>query len=650
MARSPLLLALVLGLHLVSSWLVSRRWARPGADRMWSVVLVTFLQWGTLATVLSLAHALTPGAWAAGLGVIAAASFAFARAPALGNPGPPHRERAPSASVLLGWAGLALVVACALVVQWRTPLHKGDDLMYHGARAAYWVQNRSLLPYPTHNDRQNVFTAAADLPFLIGLLFTGDERIARVLHLAALPLAVWGLLRLGRTLGVRGPAALVGPALFVTTPLVVSASEGIGAELWTTLGLLGLLHCLVRVLRGTRATALSAWLGVGAFASLCLAFKLTLLPVVGLVVLAAMVSVAPSPAPRWRALVGGLLLGAVGSGLALTLAANAATYGHPFGPAAMQRVHRSDLRLETVRAHAARVPFLLTGVPALWSDRARDSLQRSAEWLAERTGAATPLRGERREGWPGAFQPRVSRLDARFSLTAVLGAAAGLWVGVQWARRRRRAPAWRWPPAWIVLVTATLGLAIVMFLRWQAAAGLPDRFLVPLLAPAAALVSYAVFSLRRRRGVMAAFLVLLAWSLVPGAVQITRATVHALAEPPRPPGRVGLFADAAAALPEGARVLLVANQGSGDYVLFAPERGFSNVVLPWGQAPFDAAALRARIVRDRPTHVLIENAEAVDFHWGGTLRTREMVAEVAAQPGARAIRLPDPAMRLFALD
>ena len=190
----------------------------------------------------------------------------------------------------------------------------------------------------------------------------------------------------------------------------------------------------------------------------------------------------------------------------------------------------------------------------------------------------------------------------------------------------------------------------MLFLRWQAAAGLPDRFLVPLLAPAAALVSYAVFVLRSRRAVMAAFLVLLAWSVIPGVVQITRAVARALAEPARAPGRVGLFADAAAALPEGARVLLVSNQSSGDYVLFAPERGFSNVVLPWGQGPFDPAVLRDRIARERPTHVLIENADVVDFHWGGTLRTREMAAEVAARPGVRPILLPDPAMRLFALD
>jgi hypothetical protein len=650
MARSPLLLAVVVGLHVVDSWLVSRRWLRPGADRAWGIVLLTFLQWGTLSTILSLAQALTPAGWLAGLTVMTAAALTAGRKSDPAWPAPSRVEHRPVVARAAGLAVLALVLGAAFVVQWRIPLHKGDDLMYHGARAAHWLQHRSLLPYPTHNDRQNVFTAAADLPFLIGLLFTRDERVARLLHLTALPLAVWGTFALGRKLGARGGAALIGPLLFATTPLVVASAEGIGAELWTAVGLLGFLYYLVRVLRRPRARDSLAWFGLGAFTSLSLAFKLTLLPVPGLVGVATIVAGGPPLWPRLRALAGGLLVAAVGSGLVLTLAGNAWMYGHLLGPADMQRVHRSDLRRATVRAHLARMPFLVAGVPALWSDGARDSIQDAADWLADRTGATATLRGERREGWPGAFQPRIPRLDERFSLTAIFGLAAAAWTVVQWGRRRGRPYALRWPPGWIVFVTAILGLAIVLFLRWQTAAGLPDRFLVPLLAPAGAVVAYVVFALRRHTCAIAAFVVLFAWSLVPGVVQLTRATARAIAEPARPPGRVGLFADAAASLPEGARVLLVSDQSSGDYVLFAPERGFSNVVLPWGQGPFDAAVLRDRLARERPTHVLIQNAEAVDFHWGGTLRTREMVGAVEGLPGARRIPLPDPGMRLFALD
>ncbi len=96
-------------------------------------------------------------------------------------------------------------------------------------------------------------------------------------------------------------------------------------------------------------------------------------------------------------------------------------------------------------------------------------------------------------------------------------------------------------------------------------------------------------------------------------------------------------------------MLLVSSQNSGDYVLFAPERRYSNEVIPWGQEPFDRARLLERLAHDRPSHVLIENATRVDFHWGGMLSTRDFVAAIADLPGARRIPLPDPDLRLFAL-
>jgi hypothetical protein len=653
MDRSPLLLTAVLGLHLFDSWLLCRAGRLRRGERFWGMLLATFAQWGTLATVLSLGHALTPRGWLLGLTsiTIAAVLVARIRAPAGTASVVEPIPRRPRVVTTVGAAVLGLVVAAAFVVQWRTPLHKGDDLMYHASRAAYWLDHRSLLPYATHNDRQNVFPTGADLPFLVGLLFTHHERLARMLHLTALPLAIWGLFRLERVLGVRGPAALVGPLLFVTTPLVLASAEGMGAELWTAVGLLGLLHCLVGVVRAGGGRGRLGWFGLGAFAALGVSFKLTLLPVLVLLPFVLLVPGMASPPVTRRALVlaAGLLAGAIASGLALTGIANIATYGHPLGPPTMRTVHRSDPGLGPMRVHAARVPFLLFGVPAFGSEGLRQDFQRTAEGLADRIGATTPLRWERRPGWPGPFAVRVPPVDERFSLTALLGLGASAWVLYRWFRRRGRGRVWSWPPAWVVLVTGWSALAIVLFLRWQAAAGLPDRFLVPLLAPAAALVSVALGARRRRRWVVVAFTLLLAWGLMPGTLTLARRSARALAEPARAPGRVGIFADAAAALPAGARVLLVSNQNSGDYVLFAPERGFSNVVIPWGQRPFERAALLDLIARRHPTHVLIEDADHVDFHWGGTLSTTDMVSAVAALPGARRIPLPDGAMRLFAV-
>src|SRR5712692_9715518 len=75
---SSILLAAVLATHLSNSWLLSRAVGLRGDDRFWGVILGTFAQWGTLATVLSLAHALTRNGWLAGLAVITIAAVTVA--------------------------------------------------------------------------------------------------------------------------------------------------------------------------------------------------------------------------------------------------------------------------------------------------------------------------------------------------------------------------------------------------------------------------------------------------------------------------------------------------------------------------------------------------------------------------------------------
>jgi len=658
MDHSPILLAVVMGLHVLDSWALVRALGLRGQDRFWGIVLITFGQWGTLATVLSLVGALTPPGWLVGLAVVTALAAAIAwrrRAIVEGSrvPAPATRGRRWTPISVAGLAGAGLVMGAALVVQWRTPLHKGDDLMYHGSRAAYWLEHRGLLPYPTHNDRQNVVPVAAELPFLIALLFTRSERIARMVHLSALPLVLWGLHGLQRRLGLKGGAGLAGLLAFVTTPLVLASAEGIGAELWSAVGLLGFLYCLIRVVRDDGGgLGDKAWAGLGGFAALAVSFKLNLLPLLAVVPVAlfARRTAGANTVRRTLTLAGGLAVGGVATGLALTLFGNTRMYGHPLGPAEMRRVHESDLSLRSVRVHAARVPFLLAGIPAIPSESAREVLEDVAERLADGMGATEPLRWERRPGWPGAFEPRVPRWDERFSLTGLCGAGAGAWViGRAWRKRRRGRALVRWAPACVVVAVGACFLAIVFLVRWQSEAGVPDRFLVPLLAPSAALASLALRPPPRERWMRVALALALAWGCLPGARLLAQRARRVLEEDTHLPGRIGVFADAATVLPAGSRVLLVSNQNSGDYVLFGPEHGYSNVVIPWGQDPFDDVRLRDRLTRDRPTHVLVEDVDSVDFQWGGRLKTRTLVAAVSELPGARRIPLPDPRMRLFAL-
>lgn len=63
-----------------------------------------------------------------------------------------------------------------------TPLFKGDELYYHASRPLYWIQNASMAPYPTINDRQMVISFGTNLIFMWPILFTKSEIIGRMVY------------------------------------------------------------------------------------------------------------------------------------------------------------------------------------------------------------------------------------------------------------------------------------------------------------------------------------------------------------------------------------------------------------------------------------------------------------------------------------
>ncbi len=296
------------------------------------------------------------------------------------------------------------------------------------------------------------------------------------------------------------------------------------------------------------------------------------------------------------------------------------------------------------------MPFLIGGLPPVGSERLRARIESDVNRLARALGARGVLPDERR-GWPGTFRVPLPARDQRFSLTGVLVLGASLWLTARVLRRvrRRGSSAARGRPALVLAVCVALFLGIVYLVRWQPSAGVPDRLLVPLLAPAVALVGLLLSVLWRLRPLRLPLAGLLLWGAAPGVAELGERVARVIAEPAAAPAAAGVFGEAAALLPPDSRVLLLSSQSSGDYVLFGPARGYSNVVVPWGKAPFDRERFLERLEAMRATHVLVENNRQVDFHWAGGLATPRFAQTAARLPGSRRIPLSAPAMRLIAL-
>ena len=139
------------------------------------------------------------------------------------------------------------MLALSAITQIATPIHAGDEKMYHASRVIYWIQNQSVFPYVTHNDRQNITPFGSELFFLWPVLLTKTELIGRFVFWLAYPCAAIGQYLLLRAMKLSATAALVGVLILITTPLVAASAIGLKPEIWSILTLVGTSYWLVSV-------------------------------------------------------------------------------------------------------------------------------------------------------------------------------------------------------------------------------------------------------------------------------------------------------------------------------------------------------------------------------------------------------------------
>ncbi len=645
-----------------TSWAMAAGTARDKGERFWIFLAAAAMCLGSVATLASLAGVLAPAGWLLVQALLSLALHLALRswkrigggsAPASGQALSPGPGRLPDASTPAlprhGWLFcLILLIALSAALQIMTPVSGFDDRMYHASRVAYWMQNGSVLPFETHNDRQTVFSFGSELFFLWPLLFTKLEWLGRLVFWLAFPCAAMGLRRVILEAGGSGGLAWAGAALFLGTPLVFEQAVGLSPEIWLSLFVLGVAFWVLRA-RKNPADAPRCLFLAALWAAMAAGVKFTVLP--AFLFLAGVPILLRLKRKRIAlvALAGGALAGVLTSGLAVTLACNVIHFSHPLGPRGLRRVVQSDLGWRQIYVHSVRFPFLLAELPAIPFSGVRHWLERKGNKVAALLGADALLPLEENPGWPGRFAFNVRPLGQRFSLGGllwlpVLGGA--LWVVLREARRSGPAPP---SSLCLLLLMEILTLASVLYLvRWQSASGLPERFLVgpfALMVVVGALFS-ARFSFRRRLVpalVSIGLLVVVAATLAHGARAIGR-----LAATPADGRTDEPFTTALRRIAPGARILLVASQDARDYGLFLPRAGFVNRVFPWGKRPFDGKRMRS-LIRDKDiTHILVQNDRAVSFQWNPPQETVTLCAWLAVQADLQEIPLDEPGTRLFA--
>lgn len=626
---------------LITGLLVALRFGRSGAERFWIVLASAVFQIGGIAVVLSLFNQLAAVPWMVVHGVIALVALWLLR------------KSIPTSSWISTnlrfqsqpWTGveialaflIAAVTVLTFVLQWITPIFEGDEKMYHASRVLYWMTNRNIVPYPTHNDRQTVLQFGSELFFLWPVLLTRLEWVARSVFWLGVPLAIVAQWLLLSALRVSRVVSLGTVLMVMSTPLVTNYAPMLKPEMWSIVFFCGLLWWSIKIVASQQNSATDYfWLAV--YFVLCLNIRsvemVLLVPLVLLLWSRGRKSVGP--------FVAGLLMALVLSGAVVPLAFNWKNSGNPLGPEPMRKFHASVLSVELVETHTGRFFLNLIELPAVPGSVGLAAWNGWFRKVGEVLGANRILAGEKRTGWPGYFEYNQLELAHRFSLGGLLWLMA---MGFSFrALLRKSSP----QLLTIAIFMGTLTGAIVLGIRWMQHSGLPERFLItPYVAGVILAAAYLDNLITRRPWVQAVALLLLPWAVIPPVCQalvlmgnrMTHPITLALINDP--------FQEALPLIPSHSRILLFGNHQAPDYPLFGPYDGYSNSVFPWGKEKFDAATLRRKIDENHITHLLFQDQRALPFEWAPLLEVPEILQWLRLQSDIPML-LSSGRIRLFA--
>lgn len=630
--------------------------ARRYGDRAWIALAIGAMLLGATSMASSIAAGYAPGGFLLAQAILSAVPVGcgvVARRRAGG--GSDREVEEPATRTPLGPGEWAMVVALVALLglsgleRSLTPLHNVDDLMYHGSRAAYWVQGESVLLRPTHNERQTAFPFGAELIFAWPLLFTGSDLPGRLMHWLAIPLATVGVFSVARAAGAGRVAGLFAALLYAATPAVLTLATTLKADIWTPVFILGAGYWIARAADAPRHVV-RALFWAGAFVALAMNVKVIIAAVVPVLVLAPL-AVAP-----WKQAMRAIVASAAGgvaavlfSGLAVVLTSNMIRYDHPLGPEVISAAVQPDYTPRQMYVHLVRVPIFLLEFPEVPTQSLRAAIEDLRRGLTVALNGDEQLPREDKPHWPGAFSYQAPPYALHFGLGGLLWLpllAAGVVIltrEVLWRRPRGRLSG----ISLLIVAQLLMFTAVVFMIRWMG--GGPDRFW---LAPYAISLATGVAILARCRPLRTALGALAVIAATAAAYPVVRQMLVRIdqRDHPRFSSARYRFAPALEYIPEGSTILLIGSWNAQDYPLLAPEGRLVNRVIPWGKQAFDPDLLEQTLQREQIEFVLFENGRSVRHLEPGDINTAPMVQWLIERPGANHLPLEGAGMiRLFAL-
>jgi hypothetical protein len=112
--------------------------------------------------------------------------------------------------------GLVFILLTTLTVALVAPPNTFDSMTYHMSRVMHWIENRSVVHYPTHIGRQLYLAPGAEFAILHLQLLTGGDRFANLVQWLGMAGSLVGVSLIARELG-GGPFAQLFVAVTAAT-------------------------------------------------------------------------------------------------------------------------------------------------------------------------------------------------------------------------------------------------------------------------------------------------------------------------------------------------------------------------------------------------------------------------------------------------
>lgn len=227
---------------------------------VWGIIITAITELLTLQRALTLATLVV--SWAVvtlGVALIAArhASLSHTRPGSMFKP-PPLLALAVSLPIV----AILLVTAFIATVGWP---NQWDTMVYHLSRVDHWVQNRSVVFYPTHIVRQLFSPPWAEYAILHLTVLGGDERFANLPQWFSMLGSLIGVSLIAKHMGVSPLGQLFSALFCATIPMGILQASGTQNDYVTAFWLVCLTDALIMLQRqqASDAHALRAGASLG---------------------------------------------------------------------------------------------------------------------------------------------------------------------------------------------------------------------------------------------------------------------------------------------------------------------------------------------------------------------------------------------------